>query len=220
VPCSYTSFYTKPVCRAGRHLLVNRIGSWLIDHEYPSDLVNLFTSEGQEEAINLTVASMGRCIMRYPIIFVLILLPGLTLAETRREMKDLQLPSQGIDTLVIKCGAGSLNLRGIDGHSKIQVVSQILVDGLEGEDLDTFFRKNLLLHLEQQGTKAVLRSVFVRPTHINPREAKIDTTLRVPRNLNVKIDDNSGPISVNDLSGDLEVDDGSGSIKIKGKCFR
>jgi hypothetical protein len=153
--------------------------------------------------------------MRYPIIFVLILLPGLTLAETRREMKDLQLPSQGIDTLVIKCGAGSLNLRGIDGHSKIQVVSQILVDGLEGEDLDTFFRKNLLLHLEQQGTKAVLRSVFVRPTHINPREAKIDTTLRVPRNLNVKIDDNSGPISVNDLSGDLEVDDGSGSIKIE-----
>jgi hypothetical protein len=153
--------------------------------------------------------------MRYSIIFVLILLPGLTFADTKREMKDLELPSQDIETLVIKCGAGSLNLRGIDGLTKIQVVTQIQVEGLGEKDLNTFFRKDLLLHLEKLGTKAVLRGVFIRSTDLNPREAKIDMTVRVPKNLNVKIDDGSGPISVNDLSGKLEIDDGSGSVKIE-----
>jgi hypothetical protein len=163
----------------------------------------------------LTDTLKRECVMRYSIFFVLILLPVITFADTRREMKDLELPARGIDTLVIKCGAGFLHLRGFDGQDKIQVVSEVLVEGLDEKDLNTFFRKNLLLHLEQQGTKAVLRGVFIRPTHINPQEAKIDITVRVPRNLNVKIDDDSGPISVNDLFGDLEIDDGSGSIKIE-----
>ncbi len=153
--------------------------------------------------------------MRYSIFLVLILLPVIAFAGTRREMKDLELSAQGIDTLVIRCGAGSLNLKGIDGHDKIGVAAGIIVEGLDEKDLNTFFRKNLLLHLEKQGTKAVLRGVFIRHTKINPQEAKIDITIRAPRDLNVKIDDNSGPISVSDLFGDLEIDDGSGSIKIE-----
>jgi len=153
--------------------------------------------------------------MRYSIFFVLILLPVITFADTKREMKGLELHDQGINTLVIKCGDGSLNLRGIDGHDKIRVTAQIIVEGLDEKDLNTFFRKYLLLHLEKLGTKAVLRGVFIRSTHLNPQEAKIDITVQVPRNLNVKIDDGSGPISVDDLFGDLEIDDGSGSIKIE-----
>lgn len=153
--------------------------------------------------------------MRYSIFLVLILLPVIAFAGTRREMKDLELSARGIDTLVIKCGAGSLNLKGMDGNDKIRVAAEILVEGLDEKDLNTFFRKNLLLHLEKQGTKAVLRGVFIRSTLLNPSEAKINMTVRVPITLNVKIDDNSGPISVNDLFGDLEIDDGSGSIKIE-----
>ena len=153
--------------------------------------------------------------MRYSIFLVSILLPIIAFAGTKREMKDLELSSQGIDTLVIKCGAGSLHLRGFDEQDKIRVTAQIIVEGLDEKDLNTFFRKNLLLHLERKETQAVLRSIFIRPTHMNPQDAKIDMTVRVPRNMNVKIDDNSGPISVSDLFGDLEIDDGSGSIKIE-----
>jgi hypothetical protein len=210
------SFCTKIGCPTSGHLPANTIGSKSIDYEYLSlSFGSIQTCANQEKMRKLTDTLKQECVMRYSILLIFILLPVLAFADTRREMRDLELPSRGIDTLVIKCGAGFLKLKGIEKQDKIQVVAEIFVEGLEEKTLNTFFKKNLLLHLEQQGTKAVLRSVFIRPTHINPQEAKIDMTVRVPINLNVKIDDNSGSISVNDLIGDLEIDDGSGLIKIE-----
>lgn len=153
--------------------------------------------------------------MKYSTILILILLPVLAFAGTRLETRELQLSAGEIDTLRIQCGAGRLLLKGIDGLDRIDVTVNIVVEGIESGDLQSFFDQNILLDLGKRGGRAVLRAEFLRSSRFKPREAKMDLLVRVPMKMNINIDDGSGPIIVNDISGNLQVDDGSGSIAIR-----
>ena len=56
---------------------------------------------------------------------------GGTMSETR----DLSMPAEGIDTLIINCGAGSLNLRGVSTGDKIKITGYAEPD----DDLQSIF---------------------------------------------------------------------------------
>jgi hypothetical protein len=58
--------------------------------------------------------------MKSATIFIFILLPVFAPAGTMTETKNLALSSEGIDTLVVNCGAGSFNIRGASGKGKIR----------------------------------------------------------------------------------------------------
>jgi hypothetical protein len=153
--------------------------------------------------------------MRYSSLLILIFLPALAFAAAGQETKDLELSAGGINTLLIQSGAGYLNLNGIGNLNEIEVTANILVEGLNTEDLRSFLENNLLLDLKKKGKNAVLRAVFLRSSRFRPSEAKIDLFVRVPKRMNVKIDDRSGPIHASGFTGNLEVYDGSGSIAIR-----
>ena len=153
--------------------------------------------------------------MRYLLLIFLVLLPATAFSAVRQEKKELELPTVGISLLRIQSGAGSLIVKGIEGLDKIEVTADILVQDLEAADLESYFENNILLDLKKRGNKAVLLAEFLRSSRFKPNEAKIDLFVRVPRKMNLRIDDGSGPLLVSGFDGNVEIDDGSGSINIR-----
>jgi DUF4097 and DUF4098 domain-containing protein YvlB len=152
--------------------------------------------------------------MKAAAVFILIFLPVVVLAETIRETRGLALPADGVDTLVVNCGAGSFLLRGADDRMNINVAAQIEVEEFEAAKFQKFVQDNVQLTLKKQGRQAIFQS-DIKPAALATLEARINLTIEIPKKLNVKITDGSGPIVVGGLDSNLTVADGSGSIDSK-----
>ena len=152
--------------------------------------------------------------MKSATFLILILLPALAWAETMTDTKDLALPADGIDTLVINCGAGSLNLRGASKGGKIQIAARIEVEEIGESDFREFVQNNVRLSLQKRGNKAILQSEIKPPAGPN-KDTRINLTIEIPETIDVDIIDGSGSINVNNLRANLKIDDDTGSIKIK-----
>ncbi|NIT57710.1 MAG: hypothetical protein GWN00_16210, partial [Aliifodinibius sp.] len=72
------------------------------------------------------------------------------------ETRELKLAGEGIEQIVIDCGAGFLKLSGEKGLQTIQVSAEILARGIDKDDFEKFMRRNVELSLEKHGSKAVL----------------------------------------------------------------
>ena len=62
----------------------------------------------------------------FPIIFA-----APVLAEPIRDIRHFVLSAAGIDLLVVNCGAGALDVTGVPGLDKIQVVAEVEVEGIQ-----------------------------------------------------------------------------------------
>lgn len=134
-----------------------------------------------------------------------------------RDEKNLSLNSDGIEVLKIDCGAGFLKIKGIDGLESIDVEANIVIRGIDNDDIDSFIEDKITLTLEKRGSKAVLISKiksFFGFSFFKKKEARIDLNVRIPKTMMLSVEDGSGSITVSDLSANIEVEDGSGSIEI------
>ena len=131
---------------------------------------------------------------------------------------NLNLLAEGIKMFEIDCGAGYLRVKGVEGLEQIEVDAVLVTKGIDEEDLEEFKNKYVKLKLEQDGKKARLiseiKSGFSVSSLFKRKEACINLDVRVPKNLDLEIDDGSGSIEVSGINGNVEVDDGSGSIEI------
>jgi DUF4097 and DUF4098 domain-containing protein YvlB len=152
--------------------------------------------------------------MRYITVLILVFIPTLALAGTAQIMKHINLSARGINMLVVNCGAGSLDLRGVEGLAKIKVTAEVEVKDFKKEKLEKFIEKNVRLNLLRQENKALLRSE-IQKKNSKDIEARINLTIEVPMELDMKITDSSGPIKVKDIIGNLKINDGSGEIIIE-----
>ena len=50
---------------------------------------------------------------------------------------------------------------------------------------------------------------------INFRTRVINLTVRVPKNMDVEVDDGSGEVKIAQINGNIQIDDGSGEINIR-----
>ena len=152
--------------------------------------------------------------MKYSAVLLLILLPGLVFAGTVTETISLALSAEGIDTLVIKCGAGSLKLSGVSAGGEIQVTAQNEGENFSETDFKAYLQKTLPLSLHKQATRAILQSDFKQPAKPD-QDARINLEIEIPDNINLDIVDGSGSIGIKALKADLQIDDDTGSIKVK-----
>jgi hypothetical protein len=152
--------------------------------------------------------------MRYTAILIYIFLPVLAFGGTVTETRNLVLPSEGIDTLVIKCGAGSLKLSGVSAGGEIQVTAQNEGENFSETDFKAYLQKNLTLSLHKQANRAILQSDFKQPTKPD-QDARINLKIEIPDDINLDIVDGSGSIGIKALKADLRIDDDTGSIKVK-----
>jgi hypothetical protein len=145
---------------------------------------------------------------------VILLLPVLALGSTFVQTKQMALPAGGINKLSVQCGAGSLYIINAEGQDTIRVFAEIEVDNLNKSDHQGFAGKNVVLSLDRQGHRALLKSDLIRSFR-HPVDARINLTIEVPGGIDVFIDDGSGPIHIQYFSGRLDIKDDSGLITIE-----
>jgi len=149
--------------------------------------------------------------MKSKMILVFVLLPVIAFAENYRETRNLELPAAGLHLLTIRCGAGELNLKGMEGIDSIQVLAEIESEGTDQEAFQLLADKMIQLDLRRENSRALLSSDIVVPPFTNI-EARIHLKIQIPVNMNVRIIDGSGSILAANFNGNLQIDDDSGAI--------
>lgn len=152
--------------------------------------------------------------MKSKIILIFVLLPVIAFAETYRETRNLELPAGGLHGLSLRCGAGELTLKGIEGTGSIQVIAEIESEGTDKEEFQLLADKLIQLDFKREYSRALLSSNVVIPPLTNI-DARIHLNIQLPVNMNVRVIDGSGSVDITDIIGNLSIDDNSGDISIR-----
>lgn len=153
--------------------------------------------------------------MRGKIVFTGLFILCAVLSFPHEEVKSLALSAEGIDTLMVDCGAGFLDVKGLEGHEAIEVSAEIILKGKKEKRAQEFIRKNVKLELKQKGNRAILISeVKQKFSLFSWKTAVINLTVHIPKTINLKVDDGSGWIKVENTAGQVYIDDGSGKIGV------
>lgn len=131
------------------------------------------------------------------------------------EVRELSLDAgQGIDTLSIDAGAGSLEVTGVDGSSEILVTATIRMAEADEEKARRDVESNLVLVLEQNGSTASLEGHFEDALWGRSKNRAVDLAVSVPAGMHLDVNDGSGEMSISNVRGDIEIDDGSGPMTL------
>lgn len=130
------------------------------------------------------------------------------------ETRDLSLDAEGIATVEINAGAGSLEVRGGADAKAILVTAIIQVPGKKEEKALDIIESDLVLTLERDGDRAVLKGYFESDNWGWGDSPSVRLEVEMPGQLGLEIDDGSGSMRVQDVAGDIEIDDGSGSLEM------
>ena len=153
--------------------------------------------------------------LRAKITFLVLFTFCASLSFSFETVKNLRLSAEGIEKLEIDCGAGFLHLSGNDSLNTIEVEAEIIVKGKSEKDMEEYVKKKVELDLKKQGNKAILISKFDDGFSFdNFRTRVINLTVKIPKNMDLYIDDGSGEIHIRDIQGDVSIEDGSGSIEV------
>lgn len=131
------------------------------------------------------------------------------------EARELRLDAADVEELKIDAGAGSLDVRGVEGADEIIVEATITVPAADDEEARELIASDMVLTLQRDGERAVLNSYFENRHTRRGAAPGIRLDVRVPTGLNLAVDDGSGSMEIRDVSGDIAVDDGSGSITLE-----
>ncbi|MEE9443445.1 MAG: DUF4097 family beta strand repeat-containing protein [candidate division Zixibacteria bacterium] len=154
-----------------------------------------------------------RAISFLVIVLILLSVPALAIYK---DTQTLSLDASKIERLRINCGAGYLEIKGVEGLKTIEVEARIVIKGIDDEDIDEFIDDYMDLELEDKGNYAKLTSHFDYDgggffRRIATR-ALIDLTIQVPIEMELDIEDGSGLIAIQKVNGDVDIEDGSGEI--------
>jgi hypothetical protein len=152
--------------------------------------------------------------MRIKILLTVIFFLCTTLAFSYEEVKHLSLSAAGINTMEFDCGAGFLEVTGVDGLNEIKVDAEIVLKGFSNAEAKRLMDRCVKLSLEKRGARAVLISKIECSSLFDWGEKAINLTVKVPKKIDLIVDDGSGSITIEDINGDLEIEDGSGSMEI------
>jgi hypothetical protein len=150
--------------------------------------------------------------MKSKIILIIVLLPAIVFAETYRETRRLELPADGLQELGVRCGAGELILKGVEGAGSIQVVAEIEANGADKAEFELLAEKIVRLELNRQYSRALLIGRAANPP-LTGIDARIHLRIQLPAEMNVRIVDGSGSLEIANIIGNLWIDDESGAIK-------
>jgi len=160
---------------------------------------------------------MTKPLHRILVIFGLFLIINFT-ANAKSELsfkQNLVIEADGINHLFSDVGSGSLYIHGAD-VDEISVEATIRSKKYSNiEELEEAFNEKMVLILEDNGSKATLKSMTKNKIFNNNINISIDLNVTVPFELDLQVDDGSGSMKITDMKGNLDIDDGSGSLVIK-----
>jgi len=128
------------------------------------------------------------------------------------EKRDLALDAEGVETLQIEAGAGSLDVTGVAGTTRIVVAALIRVPDADADEARKVLNEDLVLSLDRDGKTADLKGYFENSGRLFGNSPSVSLEVRVPEGMALDIEDGSGSVEVRNVRGEIELDDGSGSI--------
>lgn len=151
--------------------------------------------------------------MKYLALLLIVFLPISVHAEVLSGIKGLELSSSGIASLEVRCEAGYLIIRGVKQLKSIVADTEIEVEGMPEKEFRQAIEKNAFVTLEKHGKTAILKSRIAQlGKAVN--DARINLTLEIPSQMDLKIVDGSGSIILTGIDGDISIDDDSGMIVV------
>ncbi len=130
------------------------------------------------------------------------------------EVRNLTLDADGVNTVEIEAGAGSLDVHGNSGAKKISVTALIQVPGKSDEKAQEVIESDLVLTLERDGDTAVLIGYFDSSLWGWDDIRSVRLEVEVPESVGLDIEDGAGSIEIRDVLGEITVEDGSGSLQM------
>ena len=132
------------------------------------------------------------------------------------ETRELSVDASGADELILKTGAGSLQVEGVDGLDTVEVEAQIVIDVMRDSKGREIAEKGVLLELDRNGDTVRLEADIDQGLWNFGSGGQVNLVVRAPTGLEILIDDGSGSIAVKGTKANVRIDDGSGSIKVAG----
>lgn len=150
------------------------------------------------------------------IIFVLVIIFTDASAAEYEEVRELLLDTEGLESLSINAGAGSLVVIGEPGSGEIRVKATIQLPRANEAKALRKMEKDMLLSLERFGAKATLVGSFRHGIWSFGKGPTIHLEVRMPEGLSLAVKDGTGSVTIESVRGDLYVHDGTGSISLTG----
>ena len=132
-----------------------------------------------------------------------------------RDTRTLNLPTGGLEQFKVDVGAGSLEIRGLDDATEINVTARIWIEK-HPKDLDkvaAIIDRYVNISLDSKGNRAQL-TTSTRDPGLGYSLPHVDLVVTMPSKMTLDIRDKSGFIEVENISGDLDLRDDSGSITL------
>jgi hypothetical protein len=132
-----------------------------------------------------------------------------------RDTRTLNLPTAGLEQFKVDVGAGSLEIRGLDDATGIEVTARIWIEK-HPRDLDkvaAVIDRYVTIELTSNGNRAQLKT-STRDPGLGYSLPHVDLVVTMPSKMGLDIRDRSGFIEVENISGDLDLRDDSGSITL------
>lgn len=144
-----------------------------------------------------------------------VLLPAAARADDEcrhRAERAAEAPTDGIRQVIVKAGAGSLEIKGEPGRQRMQARGEACAS-----DEDQLER--LQIRVERKGDTLVISSI-TSEVELAPRRwfgshARLDVVIKVPANVALDVEDGSGDTTISNV-GAVKISDGSGSLHIEG----
>lgn len=148
----------------------------------------------------------------------LLMLHGPAWAEAYGDYRDtrtLNIPAAGLEHFKVDVGAGSLEIRGLDDATGIDVTARIWIENhpRDLEKVASVIDRYVDIELSSSGKRAHLRTKTSDPG-IGYSLPHVDLVVTMPSNMALDIRDRSGFIEVENIRGDVDLRDDSGSISL------
>ncbi|MFP4564691.1 MAG: DUF4097 family beta strand repeat-containing protein [Spirochaetia bacterium] len=136
------------------------------------------------------------------------------------ETRDLELATDGIDTLEIHCDSTDVGIAAVEGLGKVSVSAYINIRGRDQARVEEIAAEGILLDLSRRGNRGVLtcrvESTFFLMRLIRGEEKRVQLDIRIPAQMNLDINIEDGKLSVSRLSGNCTVTSGQGDCILEG----
>ena len=132
-----------------------------------------------------------------------------------RDTKTLSLPTAGLEQFKVDVGAGSLEIRGVDDATGIDVTARIWIEK-HPENLDKVaaaIDRYVDIELTSSGNRAQLKT-STRDPGLGYSLPHVDLVVTMPSKMSLDIRDQSGFIEVENIAGNVDLRDDSGSITL------
>ena len=123
------------------------------------------------------------------------------------ETRNLELGTNDVEILSIVAGAGSMDIKGVAGATKITVKAVIEIADSDVDEAQKIIERKMTLSLDQKGDVAYLEAWFEHGfMGFGSDDGRIDIEVKVPQGIAVIIDDGNGSLRFSDIRGTVEQD--------------